>query len=249
MQLDAEMQLPAGKKRPVLIVLQGESVGQVMQIANERTVMGRGAQADIVLKDDVASRLHAEITSPPAENEGQSHCIKDLSSTNGTYLNGARIASQEALQDGDKIRVGNHLLKFSLLDEVEIAALLKSQVASPGEHQRSGSTEHLLCFPPFHIPESVDLLYKDDTVISLEPQAVKVLRYLAENHGRVITKNELLEAVWPDVFTTDSVLKKAVSQARHALGDDVKEARFIETYHRRGYRFTAPVSRRVRHYT
>lgn len=99
-----------------------------------------------------------------------------------------------------------------------------------------------LLFPPFHIPTKVDLLYRGQTMIPLERRAVQVLRYLAEHHERVVTKDELLEAVWPDTFTTDGVLKRAVSQARRALGDGTDENRFIETYHGQGYRFIAPVT-------
>ncbi|MFN7927815.1 MAG: AAA family ATPase [Blastocatellia bacterium] len=72
---------------------------------------------------------------------------------------------------------------------------------------------------------------------------MQVLRFLAEHHDRVVTKDELLEAVWPDTFTTDGVLKRAISQARRALGDGVDGANFIETYHGQGYRFIAPVTR------
>lgn len=100
-----------------------------------------------------------------------------------------------------------------------------------------------LSFPPFHIPANVDLLYRGQAIVPLERRAVQVLRFLAEHHERVVTKDELLEAVWPDTFTTDGVLKRAVSQARRALGDGVGEASFIETYHGQGYRFIAPVTR------
>ncbi len=100
-----------------------------------------------------------------------------------------------------------------------------------------------LLFHPFHLSSDVDLLFKGEDVIPLEPQAVRVLRYLAEHHDRVVSKDELLEHVWPNVFTTDGVLKKAISQARRSLGDDPDDARFIATYHGRGYRFIAPVTR------
>ena len=100
-----------------------------------------------------------------------------------------------------------------------------------------------LLFHVFHISSDVDLLYQGDDVVPLEPQAVRVLRYLVEHHDRVVSKEELLEHVWPNVFTTDGVLKKAISQARRALGDDADDARFIATYHARGYRFISQVSR------
>jgi predicted ATPase/DNA-binding winged helix-turn-helix (wHTH) protein len=100
-----------------------------------------------------------------------------------------------------------------------------------------------LYFAAYRIPQDVDLLFRDEEVIPLEPLAVRALRYLAENCDRVVTKEELLERVWPDVFTTDLVLKRAVSLARRALDDDPKSPRFICTYHGRGYRFVFPVTR------
>ena len=104
------------------------------------------------------------------------------------------------------------------------------------------SLRESLVFPPFRLPLDVDLLYQGDEVVPLEPQAVRVLKYLIQNHDRVVPKEEMLEQVWPDVFTTDGVLKKAISLARRALGDDVEAAKYIETYHGRGYRFIAPVT-------
>src|SRR5207249_3581258 len=92
------------------------------------------------------------------------------------------------------------------------------------------------------IPPDVDVLYRDGAVIRLQPHAVRVLRYLAEHHDRVVSKNELLDNIWPDTFTTDGVLKKAVLKVRRALGDEAGEARFIETHHARGYRFIAQVA-------
>lgn len=75
------------------------------------------------------------------------------------------------------------------------------------------SSKTALLFPPFHIPANVDLLYRGQTIVSLERRAVQGLRCLAENHDRVVMKEELLEAVWPDTFTTNGVLKRAISQA------------------------------------
>ncbi len=94
-----------------------------------------------------------------------------------------------------------------------------------------------LLFPPFHIPAGVDIVYRGDIVVPLEPRAVRVLRYLAEHRDRVVSKEELLDTVWPDVFTTDAVLKTAVLKIRRALGDREGNAPWIETHHRRGYRF------------
>lgn len=246
-KLEPEKAPRSGARRPVLVVLQGESMGLAAGLESDKTVIGRGAQANLILKDELASRQHAEVFRAEGEGGRPDFYVQDLLSTNGSYVNGERLLAPRLLADGDKIKIGNHLIVFSLLEEAEAAALFSSQPG--GERRKHQSAEQLLCFEPFHIPEGVDLLFREDEVIALEPRAVRVLRYLAENHERVVSKDELLEAVWPDVFTTDGVLKKAISQARHALSDDPKQARFIETYHRRGYRFIAPVQRRVKHYS
>lgn len=101
----------------------------------------------------------------------------------------------------------------------------------------------VLQFGAFHLAHGVQLLYRGGEVVPLEPRAVRVLRYLVEHNDRVLSKEELLEEVWSDVFTTDGVLKRAVSQIRRSIGDDAEQSRFIATYHGRGYRFIAPVTR------
>src|SRR5215207_9001823 len=97
-------------------------------------------------------------------------------------------------------------------------------------------------FSPFSLNPGVGLLFRDGAPVSLEPRAVKVLAYLVRSRGRVVPKGELLDKVWSDVFTTDAVLKQAVSQIRRALGDAAERPRYIQTFHARGYQFIAPVS-------
>jgi len=113
-------ELPVSKtKRPVLVVLQGPSIGETVKLEKERTIIGRGSQADLVLRDEVASRQHAHITRLCLEADCVEYYLNDLESTNGTFLNGAKVSSQQLLQDGDKIKIGSHLIKYALLDEFE----------------------------------------------------------------------------------------------------------------------------------
>lgn len=78
--------------------------------------------------------------------------------------------------------------------------------------------------------------------VGLEPKAFDVLRALLEHRDRLVTKDELLNAVWPDTFVTPNVLTRAIAQLRKALGDDAVEAKYIQTVTKRGYRFIAPVT-------
>src|SRR5688572_16961853 len=77
--------------------------------------------------------------------------------------------------------------------------------------------------------------------VPLTPKAFDVLLYLASRRGRLVTKDELLTAVWGDVIVGGAALKVCVREAPKALGDAPARPRYVETVHRRGYRFIAPV--------
>jgi len=113
------LQRSSSKKRPVLVVLQGNAIGQTISLDQERTIIGRGTQADLMLRDEIASRQHAEIIRLESEGAIAEYYLNDLESTNGTFLNDRKLTSQQLLEDGDKIKVGHHLMKFAMLDEFE----------------------------------------------------------------------------------------------------------------------------------
>ena len=75
--------------------------------------------------------------------------------------------------------------------------------------------------------------------IHLNPKSFAVLGMLLARRGELVLKDELLDTVWPDTHVADGVLKVCVAEIRRALGDSPTEPRFIETVHRRGYRFIA----------
>jgi adenylate cyclase len=78
-----------------------------------------------------------------------------------------------------------------------------------------------------------------DRDIELRPKSFEVLRYLVENAGRLVTRDELIKTVWPNVVVTDDSLMQCVSEVRHAIADDRQT--IIKTVPRRGYRFIPPV--------
>jgi Tol biopolymer transport system component/DNA-binding winged helix-turn-helix (wHTH) protein len=80
---------------------------------------------------------------------------------------------------------------------------------------------------------------KEGSPLPLEPKAFEVLVYLINHRGRLVEKSELLDAVWGDSFVTPNALTRVIAQLRKMLGDDAKEAKYIETVPTRGYRFIA----------
>lgn len=105
----------------------------------------------------------------------------------------------------------------------------------------NGRTSEFIQFGDFRFVPG-DGLWHDGTVVPLPPRALAVLTALVAAPGTVVTKQTLMDAAWPGTFVTDSSLLEAIGLLRDALGDDRKAPRFIQTVHRRGYRFVAPVS-------
>ena len=100
----------------------------------------------------------------------------------------------------------------------------------------------MVIFEPFRIDLRSGRLLRGSESVPLRPKTWSVLRYLAERPGVLVTKAELLDAIWTDISVTESVLSKSIGELRVALGDSFKTPRFIETVQRRGFRFTPKAS-------
>ena len=96
----------------------------------------------------------------------------------------------------------------------------------------------------WRVEPSLNRLTSGDREVQVEPKLMDVLVYLAENAGRVVSKNDITDAVWPDLFITESVITRSIAGLRRAFGDDAKNPRFIETISKRGYRLIAKVDRK-----
>jgi DNA-binding winged helix-turn-helix (wHTH) protein len=98
-------------------------------------------------------------------------------------------------------------------------------------------------FGPFSIDERERMLRRDGLAVPLTPKAVDVLLALVERPGRLITKEELVQRVWPDTFVEEANLAYNIFTLRKALGDTADNPEYVETIPKRGYRFKAPVRR------
>lgn len=96
-------------------------------------------------------------------------------------------------------------------------------------------------FGPFLLDRPAFRLLLDDEPVTMTPKLLDLLLHLVERAGDLVTKEALLDAVWPDANVTDNALSQAVSELRQALGDEPSNPTFIKTVARRGYRFIAPV--------
>ncbi|HEV8712959.1 MAG TPA: transcriptional regulator [Candidatus Binatia bacterium] len=94
-------------------------------------------------------------------------------------------------------------------------------------------------FGPFHFDPVNQCLWRGKQRLFLRPKAFAVLSTLVEHAGQLVTRAELLDAVWPGIYVSDGVLRFCVRELRKALGDKPQIPQFIETVHKRGYRFIA----------
>jgi len=101
---------------------------------------------------------------------------------------------------------------------------------------------NLYRFGPFVLDPGRRTLSRADSPVSLTPKAFDVLLYLAQNPNHLVTKEELLRAVWGDTFVEEGNLTQYISHLRKALGDNSEDNRLIVTIARKGYQFTAPVT-------
>src|SRR5438132_3825249 len=97
-------------------------------------------------------------------------------------------------------------------------------------------------FADFCLDADNACLWRGMQAVALTPKAFDVLHYLVTHADRLVPKDTLLDAVWPETDVSDVVVRVAIGELRKALGDTAQAPRFIATVLRRGYRFIAPVT-------
>lgn len=105
--------------------------------------------------------------------------------------------------------------------------------------------ERRIRFDPFDLDLVNECLWRGSQSIKLRPKAFAVLEHLLGRPGQLVTKENLIAAAWGETFVGEGVLKVTIRQLREALDDDPRSPRFIETSHRRGYRFIGRVDART----
>jgi len=105
-------------------------------------------------------------------------------------------------------------------------------------------SEQLYAFGPFVLDPARRLLLRDGQPIPLTPKAFDTLIILVERRAQVMSKDDLLQLLWPDVVVEESNLSQQISHLRKALDDEATEPRYIATLPKRGYRFVSPVTQK-----
>src|SRR5258706_16105681 len=110
------------------------------------------------------------------------------------------------------------------------------------EGESSLADSYLYRFGQFALDSRKRTRSRADSPVSLTPKTFDVLLFLAQNPNRLVSKEELLQAVWGDTFVEEGNLTQYISHLRKALGDNSEDTRLIVTIARKGYQFTARVT-------
>jgi DNA-binding response OmpR family regulator len=207
---------------PVLIAQTGKLSGARWILDREQVLIGRGAECDVVVPDRQVSRHHARVRRTPS-----GYLLEDLASKNGTHLNGKAIDRPVVLQDGDVIQIALVLGLVFVGTEATIPLgreeVGRSRVAGlqldPAAHRVWVSGQEIE--PP------------------LSPPQYRLLELLAQNPGRVVSREEVVEFVWPGSEgegVSDQAIDALVRRLRQRLRDvDARQA-YLLTVRGHGFR-------------
>ena len=110
------------------------------------------------------------------------------------------------------------------------------------EHEKRPH-ESIVSFGPYRLDVENIQLWRGAQEVKLTGKAFAVLHYFVEHSGQLATKDDLFAAAWPETVVSEATLVSGIQELRQALRDDAKNPRYIETVHRRGYRFLGKVVR------
>ncbi len=192
---------------PHLVDLMGEAI----PLTAPTFTLGRSADCEVIIVERQVSRRHAEIC---RQEEG--FVLRDLDSTNGTWLNGQRLSAPAPLRDGDVIEIGSARFTFRDPD-----ATLE--------------TTH---FPRLVVDEASGDIWVDRHPVQLSPKQYALFSLLWARRGRVCSKDEIARAVWPECRGEiyDYQIESLVKRLRVKLEPDPGRPTLLLTVRGHGYR-------------
>ncbi len=203
-----------------LVCLNGPKIGAEYDLKQDVTVIGRGNEADVLLEDQFASRRHAEV-----RRMDSAYQVCDLGSKNGIFVDGKRLelGASVWLSDGAEVQFASTRFRFYDPSATLTAPSLIA-VREPG----------------LRIDPSTRQVYVDGVLLdpSLSVKQFDLLWYLFQNRGRVVSKDEIAQSVWPeaqgDIYDAniDRMISRLRSRIEPESGD---EPRFIATVRGYGY--------------
>jgi len=204
---------------PTLVMLEGQGAGRSWPIERERVTMGRSEDCDIVLVERQVSRLHAQIQ----HLDGQ-YVLEDLGSRNKTCVNGHEVTEPYILQDGDEIQIAL-CVRLGFVGAEATAPLVFERGKRPGLYL--DKERHVVLIGGREL----------DPPLSLAQY--RLLELLYDRAGRVCGRDEIVEAVWPEVSeegVSDQAIDALVRRLRERMDEVDPGHQHIVTVRGHGFR-------------
>lgn len=208
-----------GKETAMLILREGQGMGGRWVIDSDSVIIGREEDCDIVLPSRQISRNHARI-----RRSGGQHILEDLGSKNGTFVNGQELTEPYTLQDGDEIQVA---LSFKLffVDAGATAPLFFEEIRAGLRLDKDA--------------KSVWIKGRElDPPLSLAQY--RLLELLYDNEDKVCSRDEVVQAVWPDAVeegVSEQAIDALARRLRERLCELDPDHQYIVTVRGHGFRF------------
>ncbi len=215
--------MPNGADKPVLIIHEGEKAGTRWTVREDELVIGRGGECDLVLPERQVSREHIRIY----RGTDNSYYLEDLDSKNGTWVNGKQVkAATVPLRDGDEIQIAL-AVKITFVGSEATAPLMVDEL--PGvlgrlqlnRDSRRVFIDRVEVDPPLSLPQ------------------YRLLELLYDGAGAVRTRDEVIEAVWPDAVgegVSEQAIDALVRRLRDRLAEVDPAHQYIVTVRGHGFR-------------
>lgn len=212
-------------EKPVLIIHEGEKAGQRWTIQSDLTVIGRGSECDLLLPERQVSRQHVRI-----KHINDQWVLEDLDSKNGTWINGQQLKGERTLHDGDEIQIAL-AVKIVFVESEATAPLRLSEVprGELGGHGRLRlDRDSRRVFvnsreidPPLSLPQ------------------YRLLELLVDSNGGVCTRENVIEAVWPEAIgegVSEQAIDALVRRLRDRIAEIDPEHQYVVTVRGHGFR-------------
>lgn len=209
----------------LLVVEEAPGVtGRTCSLASPAVVLGRGSDCDVVLDDREVSRRHAVV-----RREADRYVLADLGSRNGTLLNGQRLQGAAPLRDGDVIVIGPRFRIRFVDQDATVPAARAQPVLHVDSDSRDVSIDGRLLSPP------------------LAPAQFSLVGLLAEDPGRVFTREDIARRCYPDAKgeVSELAVEGLVRRLRSRLAELDPDHDWVQAIRGHGYRLTPSPTTRI----
>jgi DNA-binding response OmpR family regulator len=212
---------------PVLIAHTGNLDGGRWALDSEELIIGRGKDSGLVVPDRQVSRHHARI-----RRTDRGYLLEDLGSKNGTHLNGTEVTDGVLLQDGDEIQIA---LALKLI-YVGIEATIPLESTNLSK----------LGLGRLRMDQRAHRVWVGEAEVEppLSPPQFRLLALMYENPERVVTRDQIVESVWPDSAgegVSEQAIDALVRRLRERLSEIDPEQSYVLTVRGHGFRLNNPV--------